>query len=157
MKKILKTICVFSLMTSGALAKDLCYTIDNPESIVILGHAKSGKTIDNKIEQAIKAAVKILQQPDNSKEASNLILTAKSKTMSFETFASDSENKNGYRHFQVDCDGGNVVATLHEGRLALFTERLNGDVSIAEEGCSTGQIAIMGAALLSETSCESLK
>jgi hypothetical protein len=146
-----------TIISIPAVAEYRCYTVDNPSSIIILAESKSGKTLDNKIEQANKASVKIDSQSDGSTQTSNLKISATSKSLNFSTMASDSLNAKGYRQYQVDCDGGNVLATQHEGRLALFSDRLNGDVRIADEGCATGYIAIMGAALLTETSCETLK
>lgn len=141
------------LISVSSIAATKCYIVTNPQSIVILARAESGSIADNIIEQANKALVQIKNQTDGAKEVSEMNLKAESKSMKFSTSAVDSKNAPGYRQFQVDCDGGNALLNTENGTQLLRTDYMTGDVRTSD-GCSTGQITIMGAAILSEVSCQ---
>ncbi len=152
MKNIILTASILLISTSS-IAAPKCYTVTNPQSIIILARAEGGSIANNIIEQANKASVEINNQSDGAKEVSEITLKAESKSMKFLTRAVDPKNDTGYRQFQVDCDGGNALLHNENGTQLLRSDYMTGDVRTSD-GCSTGQITIMGAAILSEVSCQ---
>ncbi|MFN3455385.1 MAG: hypothetical protein ACK41T_10540 [Pseudobdellovibrio sp.] len=147
--KVLFMSAITIAATAAVSAKEACYKVVNPQSVIIVGEANSGNVLDNKIEQALSVNVKI-RDAKNSENPANVAVTAKSKSLKFSTVATDI----GDKRYIVECDGGSLqVIKNDKGQLTLATAGLRGDVVSSDEGCTTGSITVVGEAILAPAQC----